>query len=217
MIKHVAWLLFIVLCAPAFAQDNMEKLPIYFSIGASYAKSKAHAEAHYAGMEEKNTLINDMQPSLKIAIGSYFSNNLRAEVFYQQRSEIGASDYSGSIISKWKAKMYDVGFNSFYTINPSGKTSRLFVGVGLSATSVRPQWEVNGNDLSYLLWDNKFFATPSAFIGIEWPDENNKVAMDITFFYSKTFINRGFSVSGIDYKIKDITSYGAALNFRFNL
>ena len=188
----------------------------YFSVGVSYAKSKSHAKVEFAGVSEDGMLFQDWQPAFKVAYGSQFTQSFRMEILYQYRNKIQESDYEYGIAETIGAKMQDIGVNLFLTITPKAQ-AKLFIGAGIAATRVDPIWSINGINLNGVLWKSSYFATPSAFIGVEWPDEKNQVAMDITFFYSKTLINRGFTLNGVDFKIKDITSYGANLNFRFNL
>lgn len=203
--------------AKATDEERAEKEHPYLSLGVSYAKAKAHAKAEFAGDTEEGTLFKDWQPAFKGAFGSQINPYLRVEVFYQYRTKIQESDYDGGYVTIMGAKMQDIGLNAFLTVNPASTQARLFVGAGLAATRVKPIWKTNGIDISKVLWDNDYFVTPTGFIGIEWPDENNKTVMDITAFYSKTFINKGFNSGGMDFKVKDIVSYGVQLNFRFNL
>ncbi len=200
---------------PKTHQENSE-VP-YLSLGVSYAEAKVHAKEEYGEDTTEGTLFKDWQPVFRGAFGSQINPYWRVELFYQYRTKIQESDYDGGYATTIGAKMQDIGLNAFLTVNPASTQARLFVGAGLAATRVKPIWKANGIDISKVLWDNDYFVTPTGFIGIEWPDENNKTVMDITAFYSKTFINKGFNYSGWDFKVKDIVSCGVQLNFRFNL
>ncbi len=189
----------------------------YLSLGVSYGRAKSHAKAEFMGYTDEGTLFKDWQPAFKAAFGTQINPYFRMEVFYQYRTKIQESDYDSDDAITVGAKMQDIGLNAFLTVNPASTQARLFCGAGLAATRVKPIWKDNGIDISEWLWEHDYFVTPTGFIGIEWPDENNKVVMDITAFYSKTFINKGFNSGGVDFKVKDIVSYGVQLNFRFNL
>lgn len=214
MKRIIAISLFVMLSGVAFAQN--EGTHTYISFGESIAKSKATAKVSMAGVHKNDNVIDDKQIALKAAFGAQFSPAFRAEVFYQYRTEIEKSDIGGGVLSDVSAKMQDIGANVFYTFNPQNRV-HVFVGAGLAATRVHPEWEANGVDLSGYLWGSKFFATPTGFLGVEFTDKNNLPVMDLSLFYSKTFINESFNIAGVNYKIKDISSCGLAFNFRFHL
>lgn len=122
----------------------------------------------------------------------------------------------------WEASatLQDFGLNAFLTLNPNSK-ARLFIGAGVAATLVSPSYKLAGYDFSDLvdsdLFDKGWFFTPTGFIGLEFPDGSGNIVTDVTFLYSKTFLNRSDTIAGYVEKLEDIDSYGISVNIRFNL
>lgn len=191
----------------------------YLSLGVSMARSSFTAKEEYNRYSSSETF-SDTTPFIKVAYGGQLSPCLRTEFFYQYRSEIKEEGMTDGVRWEASAKMQDIGLNAFLTLNPASK-NHIFVGVGAAATLFKPSYKLNGYNFDDLMDSDLFkqgwFFTPSAFIGLEFPDSSGRIISDITFFYSKTFIDREETFAGVSEKLEDLKSYGVSLNIRFNL
>lgn len=191
----------------------------YLSLGVSMARSSFSAKEEYGGHFSSDTF-SDTTPFMKVAYGGSLNSYLRTEIFYQYRSEVKDEGMESGVRWEAAAKMQDIGLNAFLTLNPASK-NHLFVGIGAAATLFNPSYKLNGHDFNDLvdsdLFNQGWFFTPTAFIGLEFPDSSGRIVSDITFFYSKTFIEREEVIAGFSEKLEDVKSYGVSVNIRFNL
>ena len=187
----------------------------YLSLGVAMMESKAATTIKGGTVSLHENLISDRQPSLKIALGSQIFPRWRFEGFYQLRNPIKTTSDLKGIPYSAQAKMQDFGINSFFTINPHAQT-RFFIGAGLWGTNIRPKFTLM-NIRATELFTNAWFLTPVGFIGIEWPDETNNDALDVTLFCGRTFIHKSYSLIEGRISLDHMTSCGASLNFRFGL